>query len=185
MDSDGDGPVDDAVDVASLDPTAYGIFSHTNTHYAFGDGPHPGAGFQLDHQQEDARTEEQADRPPEGIDLPLAALGLGEGVDLELIDSDSILAGGGGASQSDAGGHSLEKNSEPDPGSQDELLSHLARRQLSPLWPASLPREPPKTTGMTVPVRAQREPHPGRQQSVKRVCGESSSSGAQDELRQR
>ena len=157
MDSDGDGPVDDAVDVATLDPAAYGIFSHTNTHYAFGDGPHPGAGFQLDHQQEDDRTNERADSPPEGLDRPLAALGLGEGVDFDLIESEFILAGGGAGSQSDAGVQQPAHPGEAQLGARPR--ERTRRVTLPPTTTAAqptlagiTPRDPPKTTGMTVPT---------------------------------
>ena len=152
MDSDGDGPVDDAVDVATLDPTAYGIFSHTNTLYAFGDGPHPGAGFQLDHQREDARTSEQADSPPEGLDLPLAALGLGEGIDFDLIDSASILAGGAGASRSDAGVQQPGEGFGARPRKPRRVTLPPSTTAAQPVLPGITPKDPPKTTGMTVPV---------------------------------
>ena len=152
MDSDGDGPVDDAVDVATLDPIAYGIFSHTNTLYAFGDGPRPGAGFPLDHQQQDARMNEQADSPPEGLDLPLAALGLGEGIDFDLIESESILAGGGGMSQSDAGGQQPGEGFGARPREPRRVTLPPSTMAAQPTLAGITPRDPPKTTGMTVPA---------------------------------
>ena len=153
IDSDGDGPVDDAVDVATLDPTAYGIFSHTNTHYVFGEkDPSRVAGFQLDYQQGDARINEQADSPPEGLDLPLEGLGLGEGIDFNLIDSESILAGGARASQSDAEGQQSLEGLGARPKEPRRVTLPPSTTAAQPTLTGITPREPPKTTGAAVPV---------------------------------
>ena len=152
IDSDDDGPVDDAVDVSTLDPATYGIFSHTNTHYTFGDGPGPGAGVQLDHQQDDDRVLERVDDPPEGLDIPMEGLGLGEGLDFNLIDSESILAGGARASQSEAEGPQPHEELGARPKDPRRVTLPPTTTAAQPTLTGTTPREPPKTSGAAVPV---------------------------------